>query len=168
MTSARSPDSASDPPPPPSPAPSPEMPPAIPPGAPARSVRVAFGVLFSVAIALAAYVVWPFRAPLFLALVLASVLFGVYEWVVRVVRGRRGLGAALTTVGLLMVIIGPVAAIVGFIAGQMITGLAFVRDRMGIHSVAQLERGALSPRGQELADRALRAFHLSRAQIQDM
>jgi predicted PurR-regulated permease PerM len=145
------------------PEPAPETPPA-----PSPSVRVAFAVLFAIAIALAGYVVSPFRAPLFLALVLASVLYGVYEAVVRWVRGRRVLGAVITTAGLLLVIIGPVAAIVGFVAGQMVVGIAFVRERLGIHSVAQLERGALSPRAQELVDRALHALHLSRAQIQEM
>jgi predicted PurR-regulated permease PerM len=137
-------------------------------GSPARSARLAFAVLFAVAIALAAYVVWPFRAPLFLALVLASVLYGVYEWVVRRLHGRRVAGAVITTVGLLVVIVGPIGAIVAFVAGQVVNGLTFVRDELGIHSMEQLQRGALSPHGQALVTRALGVFHLSRAQVQEL
>ncbi len=131
-------------------------------------MRVSFAVLFAFAIALAAYVVWPFRAPLFLALVFASVLHGVNKWMTRRLRGRRVPAAMLTAIGLLVVIIGPVAAIVGFLAGQSIKGLAFVRDQLGIHSVAELQQGALSPRGEAMVDRALAILHVSRAQIQEV
>jgi predicted PurR-regulated permease PerM len=118
----------------------------------ALRVRITFGILFGLAIVFAACVVWPFRGPLFLALVLASVLHGVHSWIVRRVGGRRIAGAALTTFGLLVVIIGPVAAAVGFVAGQIVNGLGFVRDQLGVRMV----------------DRALGIFHLSPAQIQDV
>lgn len=138
------------------------------PGTPtARSSRVAFAVLFALAFGLAASVVWPFRSPLFLALVLASTLRGVYDWVVRQLRGRRVIGALVTTAGLLVVLIGPLAAIAGFVAGQVVKGLGYAREQLGIHSVAELRRGALSERGEERIDRALGFLHLSRAQIQD-
>ena len=42
-------------------------------------MRITFAVLFVLAIALALYVVWPFRAPLILAAVLASVLQGPFR-----------------------------------------------------------------------------------------
>src|SRR5205823_3217759 len=134
----------------------------------ARAARLAFGGLFALAVALAAYVVWPFRAPLFLALVLASVLRGAYLLFVRLAGGRCVTAALLTTLGLLVVIVGPLGAIVGFVAGQVVKGLDFVRDQLGIRSVEQLRQGALSPRGEELADRALSALHLSRDQIEGM
>lgn len=138
------------------------------PASPSRAARVNFMVLFAVAVAFAAYVAWPFRVPLFLALVLASVLHGVYEWVVRRLRGRRAPAALLSAFGLLVVIIGPVAAIVGFLAGQLVKGLTFVRDQLGVGSVDELQRGVLSPRAEEWLDRTLAALHMSREQLEGL
>ena len=59
--------------------------------------RLAFALLFTVALALTGYVMWPFRVPLLLAAVLASVLHGVFQRVCRLCGGRRWLGALLTT-----------------------------------------------------------------------
>ena len=137
-------------------------------GGGSRASRWAFGILFALALVLAGAVVWPFRAPLFLALVLASVLHGIHERLTRLFRGRRVAAALGTTLGLLAVIVGPLGAVVGIVAAQGVKGLAFVRDQLGIHSVAELKHGTLSPRAEELLDRALVALHLSRAQIADM
>lgn len=131
-----------------------------------RGARINFTLIFLFAFAMAAYVTWPFRVPLFLALALASALHGVYAFVVRRVRGHRSIAALITTLGMLVVIIGPMAAIVGFVAGQLIKGLLFVRAQLGINSVDELQSGMLSARGEALIDRTLAAFHLSRAQVE--
>src|SRR4051812_33095324 len=109
------------------------MDPILPPppevaGAPARHMRLSFTVLFVMALGLAFYVMWPFRAPLFLAAVLASVLQGPYRWLCRLLRGRRGAAGVVTTVGLLVLLVGPLAAIVAFAASQLAKGLSFVHD----------------------------------------
>ncbi len=131
-------------------------------------MRITFALLFLLAVALALYVIWPFRAPLILAAVLASVLQRPFRALTRLVRGRRAVAGAATTVTLFVVIIGPLAAIIAFATSQIIKGLAFVRDELGIENVAQLRHGELPPRGQELLDRLLDVLHLSRTQLADI
>ena len=133
-----------------------------------RTAVISFGVLFAIAVALLAAVVWPFRVPLFLAFVLASVLDRVYAWTVRHLRGRRVVGALVTTLGVLVVVVGPLAAVVGFLAGQLANGLSFVRDQLGINTMEELQHGTLSAHGEQLAARALRLLHLSRGQIEEL
>jgi predicted PurR-regulated permease PerM len=126
-------------------------------------MRIFFTVLFVLTAGLAGYVVWPFRAPLFLALVLASVLHGVYQRVLGLMRGRRKTAALASTLALLLVIIGPVAAVVGFLAGQIVKGLDYFHDQLGIGSIAELR--ALPPQAQEMIDGTLTRLHVTRAQV---
>src|SRR5262249_14107499 len=130
-----------------------------------RRMRVTFALLFLLALGLALYVIWPFRAPLLLAAVLASVLQGPFRALCRLMRGRRTVAGVSTTLALVLLLIGPLAAIIAFAASQVVKGLAFVRDGLGIENVAQLRHGELSPQAQELLDRLLGALHLSRAQL---
>ena len=148
----------------------PTSPPLVPPGArdPARRMRVAFAALLVLALGLGLYVAWPFRAPLLLAAVLASVLQGPFRALTRLARGRRTVAAVTTTVALVVLLVGPLAAVVAFAATQITKGLGFVRDELGIENVQQLRQGTLSPHGQALVDRVLGALHLSRAQLADL
>lgn len=125
--------------------------------------RIFFAVLFIVSAALTGYVVWPFRAPLFLAVVLASVMNGVYQRVARLLRGRQASAALATTLGLLLLIIGPVAALVGFLVGQVVKGLDYFRDQLGIASISELR--SLPPEAQEMVDGTLARLHISREQL---
>jgi predicted PurR-regulated permease PerM len=68
----------------------------------------------------------------------------------------------------LVLLIGPLAAVIAFATAQVIRGLAFVRDELGIENVAQLRHGELPPRGQELVDRLFGAMHVSRTQLADL
>jgi predicted PurR-regulated permease PerM len=147
--------------------PTPPPPSLVPPDAAARRVRVTFALLLLLALGLALYVVWPFRAPLLLAAVLASVMQAPFRGLTRLMRGRRGVAGTATTLALLLLLIGPLAAIIAFAVGQVVKGLAFVRDELGIANVSQLSHGELSPRGQELLDHLLGVLHLSRAQLAD-
>ncbi|MCU1277253.1 MAG: hypothetical protein JWM53_799 [bacterium] len=149
--------------------PTPPPPSLLPPEArePVRRMRITFAVLFVLAIGLALYVIWPFRSPLLLSAVLASVLQGPFRALTRLARGRRAVAGAATTIALLVLLIGPLAAIIAFAASQVVKGLAFLRDELGIENVAQLRHGELSPRGQELLDRLLEALHVTRAQLTD-
>jgi predicted PurR-regulated permease PerM len=160
----------------PTPAPSPSPPPPgsspslIPPSVadPTRRMRVGFAILFALALGLSLYLIWPFRAPLLVAAVLASVLQAPFRRLVHLLGGRRTLAGISATVGLVVVLVGPLAAVIAFAIGQVVKGLGFVRDELGIENVAQLRHGELTPRGQELVDRVLSAFHLSRGQLGDL
>jgi predicted PurR-regulated permease PerM len=147
------------------PTPPPRLPPD--PAPPTARMRLAFTLLFGLALALAAYVIWPFRAPLLLAAVLASVLQGPFRALTRLLRGRRAAAAVATTLALLVLLIGPLAAIVAFAAGQVVKGLGFLHDELGIENVSQLRQGMLSPRARALVDRGLGALHVSRAQLDE-
>jgi len=136
------------------------------PPPPVRASRFAFLALLVVALGATVYIIWPFRAPLFLAAVLATVLQGVFRAAVRLLRGRRPLAAVATTVGLLAVIVGPIAGVVAFTASQVVRGLTFVREQLGVHSIQQLRAGALPPRVAELLDAAMARLQLSHEQIE--
>ena len=135
---------------------------------PGRTAVISFAVLFAMAVALLGAIVWPFRVPLFFAFVLASVLDRVHASVVRRLRGRRVVGALVTTLGVLVVGVGPVAALVGLVAGQLANGLSFVRDQLGITTIDELRHGTLSAHGDRVIARAVRVLHLSREQIEDL
>ncbi len=130
--------------------------------------RLPFTVLFLVALGLTIYVLWPFRVPLLLAAVLASVLYRIFLRLCRVAGGRRWLGALLTTFGLVLVLLGPLAAIVALATQQIIHGFAFVHDQLGIRSVSQLKPGSLPLRGQHFADHVLGALHVTIDQVRSL
>jgi len=140
---------------------------ALVPARAERRGRLAFVLLFFLAVGLAAYTVWPFRAPLFLAAVLSSVLRRPYVRLARLLGGRSATAALLATLGVLILLVGPLGIIVGFAAGEIVKGLLFVRDQLGLQSVEQLRQGSLPPRAAVLVDRALAAFHVSREQLGD-
>jgi predicted PurR-regulated permease PerM len=135
---------------------------------PTTRTRIAFSLLFALALGLAFYVMWPFRAPLLLAVVLASVLHPLFRALARLFRGHDAVAALVTTLLLLVLLIGPLAAVVAFATGQVLKGLSFVHDELGIENVQQLRQGAVPPRAQELIDRSLSALHVSRAQLEDL
>ena len=82
--------------------------------------RIAFTLLFALALGLSAYVMWPFRGPLFLAMVLASVLQGPYRALTRLMRGHKLLAAASTALALLVLLIGPLAAVLAMTATHVL------------------------------------------------
>ncbi len=125
-------------------------------------------LLFLVALALAVYVLWPFRVPLLLAAVLASVLYRVFLRLRRLCGGRAWLGALLATLGLVVILLGPLAAVGALAAQQLIHGLAFSRDQLGIHSVAQLRHDALPSRGRHFAEQILGVLHLTIDQARNL
>ncbi len=131
------------------------------------SARLWFGVLAIFATALFLYVVWPFRAPIFLAAVLAAVLQRPLEALVARLRGRRRTAAALVTAGVLLVIVLPLASVAGFAAHQAVTGFEYLRDTLGVTSVQQLKTAQLPPAAQAMVDRTLGLLHLTRAQVQE-
>lgn len=134
------------------------------PPQPRRSMR-ALVALLALAAGLLAYVVWPFRGPLFIAAVLAAAFQPLLRRTAAALRGRRRTAGALITVGVLLVVVAPFATIAGFATQQVLQGLAFVRDELGVRSVGELSTAELPPAAQHLVERALGAAHLSREQL---
>jgi predicted PurR-regulated permease PerM len=129
--------------------------------------KIWLGLFAVLATALFLQVLWPFRAPIFLAAVLAAVLQRPLEKVVLLLRGRRRTAAALVTAGVLLVIVLPLASIAGFAAHQAVTGFQYVRDTLGVTSVQELKTAELPPPAQAAVDRTLHMLHLTRAQVQE-
>ena len=136
-----------------------------PPSEPATHARRAMLVLLAISIALLGYVVWPFRAPLFTAAILAAAFQPILRWSTRLLGGRRRISGALLTLLVLVVIIAPFATVVGFASQQVLQGLAFLRDTLGVHRVSDLGAAQLPGPAQDLLDRGLRLAHLSREQL---
>src|SRR5438046_10544771 len=88
--------------------------PPLGPRAPTTRARRTFWVLFAVAVALTVYVVWPFRAPLFLAAVLAAAFQPLLARTERLLKGRRRLAGALLPLPVVAAIVAPVARILPF------------------------------------------------------
>jgi predicted PurR-regulated permease PerM len=123
-------------------------------------------VLLAVAVALTVYVIWPFRAPLFLAAVLAAAFQPLLVRTERLLKGRRRLSGALLTLLVFGTIVAPIASILAFIGQQMTQGLTWVRDSLGVQSVGQISMSRVPPEAQHAIDRILSTLHLSRDQVQ--
>src|SRR5882762_11577402 len=153
----------------PIPTPLERFPPARPPlgpRAPTTRARRTFWALLAVAAALTVYVVWPFRAPLFLAAVLAAAFQPLLARTERLLKGRRRLAGALLTLLVLGAIVAPIASILAFIAQETTAGLTWVRDSLGVQSVGDLSLSRVPPQAQHAIDRILTTLHLSREQVQ--
>jgi len=131
----------------------------------AIKTRTAFLFLLFVALALFAYVIFPFRTPLFLAAVLSAVLKAPLERTVILFRGRRRVASAVIALVVLVVLVAPFISLVAFVTQETVVGLAYLRDTLGVHSVAELRGGALPRPLQMVVEPILSALHLSRDQI---
>jgi len=130
---------------------------------PPRRISRPFLALLLLSAALLLYVAWPFRTPLFLAIVIAAVLHGALERLTAALRGQRVLASALMTLAVLVVIVAPFASLVAFLTRESMVGLGYIRDTLGVHSVEELRAAALP----EALERILQVFHLDREQVYD-
>jgi predicted PurR-regulated permease PerM len=128
--------------------------------------RRALVVLLAASIGLLGLVVWPFRGPLFVAALLAAAFQPVLRRAERLLRGRRRLAGLLLTLFVLAVIVAPFAAVVGFATQQVLSGLSFLRDALGVRSMGDLAHAQLPGVAQALVDRGLALAHVSRSQLQ--
>src|SRR5438093_546908 len=140
--------------------------PPLGPRAPTTPARRTFWALFALAVALTAYVVWPFRSPLFLAAVLAAAFEPLLARTERLLKGRRKLAGALITLLVFGAIVAPIASILAFVATEITQGLTWVRDSLGVQSVGDLSLSRVPPQAQEAIDRILSTLHVSREQVQ--
>src|SRR5215475_6204276 len=86
------------------------------------NLRTAFVLLLVVAVtALFLAVTWPFFKPLLLGALLTGLFHPLYRWITRLLGGRASLGAALTLLVLLVLVLGPVSAFLGIVLQQALT-----------------------------------------------
>ncbi|GEJ56920.1 AI-2E family transporter [Anaeromyxobacter diazotrophicus] len=127
--------------------------------------RRALVVLLGVSIALLGCVVWPFRAPLFIAAVLAAAFQPALRWSTRLLGGRRRTAGGLLTVVVFAAIIAPFATLLGLATQQVMAGLAFLRDTLGVRRVSDLSLAQLPGPAQDVLAHALALAHVSREQL---
>ena len=93
-----------------------------PPTTSGMNLRTAFVLLLVAAVtALFVAVAWPFLKPLLLGALLAGLFHPLYRWITRLLGGRQSLGAAVTLVVLLVLVLGPISAFFGIVVQQGLT-----------------------------------------------
>jgi predicted PurR-regulated permease PerM len=95
---------------------------------PAQPARRCFFILLIAASVLLAFVVRPIASALFLAAVLAGVLWPVHQRLSKLLRGRRGLSAAAFVIGVVILLLGPVVAFSTFAITEGGEGLRFLSE----------------------------------------
>jgi predicted PurR-regulated permease PerM len=96
-----------------------------------------FLALVLVAIALLAAVMLPFAGELLLAAVLASVFWSPQQWLARRLGGRRGVAATLTTIAVVLLVLGPLAMLVTYVIREGSEGVRFVSETARSERVAE-------------------------------
>src|SRR5215212_10383825 len=105
--------------------------------------RTAFVLILVLAVSLLfGAVIWPFLKALLLGALLASLCAPLYNWVLRLVRGRRSLAAILTLLILFLVVAGPLSAFVGVVVAQAMSvseqAIPWVQQHFGAASTFNL------------------------------
>ena len=86
------------------------------------NLRTAFVLLLVAAVtALFLAVAWPFLKPLLLGALLAGLFHPLYRWITRLLGGRQSLGAAVTLLVLLVLVLGPISVFLGIVVQQALT-----------------------------------------------
>lgn len=106
--------------------------------APERPVPRFFLVLIAAATLLLALVVYPMVNELILAAVLAALLWPVRQWLNRRLRARSHLAAGLLAILVVVLILGPLAALITLVIRDGADGVRYVSDAMHSPDVAAL------------------------------
>jgi predicted PurR-regulated permease PerM len=97
-----------------------------------------FLALVLVATALLVAVLFPLLGELLLAAVLASVLWSPQQWLARRLGGRRGVAAALVTIAVILLVLGPLGMLVTYVIREGSDGVRFVSETARSERVAEL------------------------------
>ncbi len=131
-----------------------------------QTAQRALTVLMVIALVLLALIIQPFASAFFLAAVLAGALFPLEKWLTRKLRGRKNLSAALLTVGIVLILVGPIAGIATFVVSEVATGVKYVSQTVRSEGVSGLVE-KLPPRARSLAQKALDRIPVEEAQLDE-
>ena len=123
--------------------------------------------LLVAAVALTGLVVSPFWEALFLAAVLAATLRRPMEWTATKIGGRRQVAAGIVTLGVLLAVVVPLAALATVLVTHVIDGVQWLRDTIeseGVRGLVQRLPGPLERAAREL----LRALPRRQQEIQKL
>ena len=122
-------------------------------------------VLLALAFTLAGVVLWPFRTPIFLAIVMAGVCRPLHTRLTGKLRGHKRLASALMAIALLAVLVAPVASVLTFTVREVTTGLSWLRDEMGVRSVNDLSLDHLPPSAHATLDRVFELLNINEGDV---
>jgi predicted PurR-regulated permease PerM len=117
------------------------------------------------ALALAAIIVRPFWQAFFVAAVVAAGLRVPMDWLTRKVRGRRSLAAAVLTLGVLFVVVLPVAGLGAILVQQVLAGVEWLRTTIQSEGVWGLVERLPGP-VQDAAREVVEAFPQPQKELQ--
>jgi predicted PurR-regulated permease PerM len=119
------------------------------------------------ALALTALIVKPFWVGLFFAAVLAAALRPAQDWLSAKLGGRRAVAATLLTLGVLVLVVLPIAALGTILVNEVLQGLAWLRKTIESEGVWGL-LGRLPDQVQTAAKQFLDAFPQPQQQLQKL
>ena len=105
-----------------------------------RGIFVLVLVLVTAGLFLA--VTWPMLKPLFVAAILSGLSFPLQRSLVKAFRGKRGLAAALTVVIVMVILFGPVSALLALVARQAMGvsefAIPWLQDNLDVNGISRL------------------------------
>jgi predicted PurR-regulated permease PerM len=104
----------------------------------ARIERAALIVLVVLSIVLLAMVIYPFASALFVAAVLAAALTPWTDSVTARLRGRRQLASGLMTLGALLLLVVPIAAVALSLGKEVVAASGYIKETLGSEGVTGL------------------------------
>ena len=104
----------------------------------ARIERAALIVLVVLSLVLLAMVIYPFASALFVAAVLAAALTPWTDRLAAPLRGRRQLAAGTMTLGVLLLLVVPIAAVTLSLGKEVVAGIGYIRETLSSEGVTGL------------------------------
>lgn len=129
--------------------------------------RRALVFLVFTALALTAVIVKPFWMAFFLAAVVAGALHPPMEWLSARFRGRRSLAAALLTLGVLILVVLPLATLGAMLVNEALDGIEWLRKTIQSEGVWGVVERLPGP-AQRAAKELLEAFPQPQKQLQKL
>ena len=133
----------------------------------ARVERATLTVLVVLSLILLAIVIYPFASALLFAAVLAAALTPWTERLAARLRGRRQLAAGTVTLGVLLLLVVPLAAVTISLAGEVVAGVGYVRDTLRSEGVTGLINDLPAPL-RSLVEKIVEQLPGGEARIQDL
>ncbi len=103
-----------------------------------QGARRVFLGLIIISIALLALLISPFAKAFFLAAVLAGAFAGTQKRLTRILRGRGNLAAGIICVGIVLILLLPIAGLTAYIVKEVIEGVNFITSVVEEHGLAGL------------------------------
>ena len=132
-----------------------------------QAARWTLLVLTILALALLALIIQPFAAALFIAAVIAGAISPWYERLAARLKGRRQIAAGLTSAGILLIVVLPLASISVVLANEVAAGANYVRNTLRSEGVQGLVNDLPRPL-RALAQKVMSRLPQDQGDLQDL